>query len=208
MSMDSDRARIMSELTDAGVSGLEDFGRFVNDSRYLDRSRFDEIAAYPLLLRIYPSITEPKTLEIVARYIGHQRADDSAFVLLHDSFIRYAKFDQNLGWTLGDSLAKRGTRADLDQMLEICLDSSHGMARQMIVHSIWRYRSDRRVEVALKDLVKDPDVSLHAMSALRRTIGNAAALPLLLEVRDSSPDEKIRRQAQESVRKIQWVLAK
>jgi hypothetical protein len=48
-------------------------------------------------------------------------------------------------------------------------------------------------------LVGDPDVNLDAISALRRTVGNEAALPVLRGVRDSHPDPKARRQAARAV---------
>jgi len=69
----------------------------------------------------------------------------------------------------------------------------------MVVNSLWRYRKDGRVSQLLLILIEDPDVSLQAMSALRRTLGNDAALPHLRQIRDTHPDEKARQQAARQV---------
>lgn len=205
---DDDRARIITALHRAGVRGLEDYGLFVNNTQHFAPSSFDEVAAYPVLLSLFPTLTDPGELDTVARYLSHAREEDAAFSLLHNAFVNFAPLDQRLGWVLGDSLAKRGRSADLDQILDVCLDPAYGRARQMVVYSIWRYKTDLRVQQALKQLVNDPDVSLHATSALRRTVGNAAALVVLSSVRENNPDEKVRKQAEKSLRKIARALPK
>ena len=70
----------------------------------------------------------------------------------------------------------------------------------MIVHCLWRFKKDPRVAATLSGLVADRDVSLHAMSALRRTVGNESALPTLRATRDSHPDPTVRAQAAKVVR--------
>lgn len=206
--MAEDRVLVITALEQAGVRGLEEYGRFVNNTKYFAPSSFDEDAAYPVLLRLFPNLTDHQELETVARYLGHSRVEDAAFSFLHNAFIKFAPFDQSLGWVLGDSLAQRGKAADLDQILDLCLDPAYGRARQMVVYSIWRYKSDDRVRLALERLVNDPDVSLQATSALRRAVGNAAALLVLSNVRDNNPDENVRKQAEKSVRKIERALSK
>jgi hypothetical protein len=71
----------------------------------------------------------------------------------------------------------------------------------MIVYALWRFRKEPRVADALGELVEDPDVSLHAMSALRRTVGNDAALPVLKRLSQTSPDRRVREQAAKEFRK-------
>jgi hypothetical protein len=206
--MASDRAMVMTALELAGVTGLDDYGRFVNNTEYFAPSRFDEAAAYPVLLREFPKLVDHDAIATVARYLGHHRLADSAFSLLHDAFVRFAPTDKNLGWVLGDSLARRGSAKNLDQILELCVEPSYGTARQMLVYSTWKYKADDRVRQVLEQIVRDPDVSLQAMSALRRTLGNSLALPVLMQVRDNSSDELIRKQASDSVRRIERALAK
>jgi len=162
--MAEDHALVLTSLQQAGIEGLEDYGRFVNNTKYFAPSSFDEVAAYPVLLRLFPNLTDHKELGTIARYLGHFRVSDNAFTILHDAFVRFAPVDKSLGWVLGDSLAKRGKATDLNQILDVCLDRSYGEARQMVVYSIWRYKSDVRVQQTLERLVNDPDVSLQAAS--------------------------------------------
>ena len=56
-----------------------------------------------------------------------------------------------------------------------------------------------RVADALEGLVSDPDVALEAMSALRQTVGNEAALPHLRRVRDDHQDPVARTNAERQV---------
>src|SRR5947209_1665663 len=79
-------------------------------------------------------------------------------------------------------------------------DRRDGMARQMVVDALWRLLTDPRVVPMLRRLIEEPGVALHAMGALRRSVGNAAALPDLRRVRDTHPDATVRRQATQQVR--------
>ena len=54
---------------------------------------------------------------------------------------------------------------------------------------------------AVERLVNDPDVSLHAMSALRKCIGNEPALPILQAVEAGHPDPRVRKQAAQAIKK-------
>jgi hypothetical protein len=58
------------------------------------------------------------------------------------------------------------------------MEARYGQARQMIVDALWRFLRSPLVRPALTELVSDPDVALHAMSALRRTIRASRGLAL------------------------------
>lgn len=77
----------------------------------------------------------------------------------------------------------------------------------MIVDGLWRFRNDQRVSLALLSLIEDRTVALHAMSALRRTLGNEAALLHLQRVRDEHPDPQVRLQASKQVKRAEKALA-
>jgi hypothetical protein len=133
-------------------------------------------------------------------------ARPDAFSSLLSAFRRWAPRDRIVGWTIGDSLASAAEIKDLDVLLELVEDRKYSSARQMLVESRWRFCRDPRVGQALERLIEDPDVSLHAMSALRRAIGIDAALPSLRRVRDGHPDEKVRRQASRAVWRAEKTL--
>jgi hypothetical protein len=56
-------------LAAAGVIGVEDLGRFVNDVTYLRPSMFDERAAMPVLLELLPALTDPTLVRAVAAHL-------------------------------------------------------------------------------------------------------------------------------------------
>lgn len=74
--MIGDRQLVINELIDAGVGGVGEFGRFVNNTKYFEASQFDEVAAAPVLLRLLPELNDAKVV------VGaEQRLRDYAAVL-------------------------------------------------------------------------------------------------------------------------------
>jgi hypothetical protein len=198
---DEDFDRIRTALAASGVSGVEDFGYFVSNPEHFRPSSFDERSAMPVLLDLLPTLTDPKAVTATAGHLRRPWAKGIAFRPLADAFRVWAPRDFASGWALGDALATAAAPAELDELLSLTYDQSYGKARQMIVYSLWRYRKDPRVEMALSELAGDPDVCLHAMSALRRTVGNDAAMPILQELSDSSPHDSVRVQARTALSK-------
>ena len=61
-------------LSVAGVAGVEDLGRFVNNTEHFAPSQFDERAAMPVLLDILPTATDAKLVEAIAAVGDHLKA--------------------------------------------------------------------------------------------------------------------------------------
>jgi hypothetical protein len=159
-------------------------------------------AAAPFLIRHLPQLTDRKLVDAVARHLRGTAEPRAAFPALREAFVGWAPIHPVApGWTLGDLLAWAAQTKNADDLLELAQDTRYGMARQMIVDSLWRFKKHTQVEPVLIRLMSDPDVALHAMSALRRVVGNAAALPLIESVRDTAPDVDVRRIASEQARK-------
>jgi len=201
--MTSDFDRLKAALVEAGVAGTEDLGRFVSNVQYFRASAFDERAAMPVLLHVLPALRERNVVTAVAGHLRRPWARPAAFEGLLDAFREWAPKDQSVGWALGDALATSADKLHVDILLGLAQRPEYGGARQMVVDSLWRYRKDERVPALLLTLIEDPDVSLHAMSALRRTIGNDAALPHLRRMRDAHPDERVRQQATRQVKRAE-----
>ena len=206
--MGHDAERIIQALQDAEVAGADDFGHFVNNTKYLAPSSFDERAAMNTLLGLLPTIDDPRDLEAAVRHLGRAWARPVAFEPLRQVFLTRAEHDQALGWSMGNSLVTTAAAANLNELLEMASDRKFGTARQMIVNSLWRFKKDPRVKEILLGLTDDPDVSQHAMSALRRTIGNDEAIAFLRTVRDSTNNQTIRKQAQRAISKGESAMAK
>jgi hypothetical protein len=196
------------ELVRAGVEGAEDLGRFVNDVRYLRSTRFDERAAMPVLLELLPRLTDATLVRAVAAHLRRPWARPAAFGPLVDAFRRWAPQGGDAGWQLGDALASAAGPHDLPVLLDLASDAGYGTARQMIVDSLWRFRKSPLVEPALVALVTDPAVALHAMSALRRSIGPAAALPYLRQVVADHPGDRLGHTASRQIRRAEASIAR
>lgn len=201
--MTSDLDRVRAALREAGVPGTEDFGRFVSNTRYLRASAFDERVALPVLLSLLPTLREPNAVTSVVRHLRRPWGRPVAFDALLAAFREWAPKDTSVGWAVGDALATSADKQHLGILLDLAQHREYGHARAQVVDSLWRYRRDGKVAGVLLILIEDPDVSLTAMSALRRTIGNEAALPHLRRVRDSHPIDKVRQQAGGQVKRAE-----
>ena len=165
-----------------GIAGAEDLGRFVSNTEFFAPSVFDERSAMPVLLEVLPRLSDPHLVTAVAGHLRRPWARPAAFETLHAAFLHWAPIDPHTGWGLGDALATSATAEQLESLLSICANKDFGMARQMVVDSLRRYKKAAAVATTLSSLVDDPDVGRHAMSALRAVIGNAEATPLLERV--------------------------
>jgi hypothetical protein len=190
-------------LAAAGVDGAEDLGYFVNNLRYFQPSKLDERAAMPVLLKLLPTLTEPTLVGAVAAHLRRPWARRIAFGPLVDAFRRWATLSEDAGWQLGDALASAAQLDDLPVLLRLVSDTRYGTARQMIVDSLWRFRKSPLVEPALVSLITDPAVALHAMSALRRSIGPASALPYLRQVAAGHSGDRLGKTAASQIRRAE-----
>jgi HEAT repeat protein len=123
----------------------------------------------------------------------------SARVLL-DEFRAAPDAELDLKWQLADRISRVATPEDYDEITEIAADPRHGTARQMLVAMLWRVKTKRARAVLLRS-VTDDGVCLHAMSALRRLLGNDAARGIV-EPLAEHPSERVRRAARAQLRKI------
>jgi hypothetical protein len=165
-------------LADAGVAGVEDLGRFVSNPAFFGGSAFDERAAMPVLIEGLREVTDPGLAIALAGHLRRPWARPAAYDALHAAFLDWTPRDPRVGWALGDALGSAATAGNVDDLVAIAEDRDLGMARQMVVDALGRVgRGDERVASLLVRLTDDPDTPLHALSALRRVAGPAAALP-------------------------------
>jgi hypothetical protein len=199
--------RVRGALDADGVSGAGDFGRFVNDTTNFRPSAFDERGAAPTLLLLLPSLTDGRVVVAVAGHLRRPWARPTAFVPLHVAFRSWAARDWSVGWSLGDALVNAADESHDDELLTIANERDLGKARQMIVHSLWRFRKDQRVAMTLEHLVTNVDVALHAASALRRSVGNERALEILTRARGGDTDPAVRQVLDREIKKARKASA-
>ena len=175
---DSEIDRVRSVLTERGVAGVEDFGTFVNNTTYFAPSRFDERAAMPVLIELLPTLNDAHVVGTVASLLRRPWARPAAYEPLLIEFRRWAAAGSDPGWALGDALAAAATSSNLSDLLALAQDSRYGRSRQMIVLALYRFKTDDTAAV-LAELIRDPEVALHAMSALKRVIGPGRCRPMI-----------------------------
>jgi hypothetical protein len=204
----AERERVCEALRSAGVAGVDDFGRFVNNTNYFAPSRFDDDAATPILLRFLLDLTDAKVVATVARHLQHGRIGPRGFDVVLDAFRRWATDSSEAGWVLGHTLTRAADETKGELMIDLASDSRYGRSRQMIVYALWRWRATAPVEPALRVLIRDPDVSLQAISALGRVVGKAAMVPVLEDLAAHAGNPTVQEQANRQLRKIRQKLTK
>lgn len=191
-----ERELVRRALEAVGVSA-EDFGVFVNDTTYFAPSTFDARAALPVLLDVLPRLTRPRVVMTVAMHLQTPAARPVAFDAVEAAFRRWALVAEasSAAWQLGATLMRAADTSRADVLLELATDRRYGHGRQEIVDGLWRFRGHPGVRPALETLIRDPDVALHAMGALRRTVDDAEAERLIAAVAADPPDDLVLRHA-------------
>jgi hypothetical protein len=200
--------RVREALTDAGVTGVEDFGRFVNNTAFFRPSLFDERAAAPTLLRLLPDLQTPPVVRSAA---GHLRRPwlrdlDGAYEVVRAAYLRWAT-DPDVGWYLGGTLCRAASRERATDLIELAATAEHGGSRGCIVEALWRFKAVAEVEPLLRNLVADPDVTDMAMSSLQRTIGAEAMAPVLERLLATTDDSTVQEAAERQLRRVRRKLA-
>lgn len=188
---------VRSALLKAGV-GPTDLGRFVNRPNPtlpgLEPERFDVRRALPVLIEWLPRVSSPAVRETLAQRIAQAgKRSDSARVIL-DAY-RAAP-----DWALGDALARTMTPDEHDEVVELAADTGARWQRQMLVYALWRVKTERARSVLFASLT-DPDVARHAVTALRRLVGNEEARAHLEQLQDH-PNAAVRDAARDGLKRI------
>ncbi len=206
--MDADEwETLRADLERAGVAGVAELGRFVSNVEFFGASEFDEQAAMPILLDALPRLSDARLVSAVAGHLCRPWARPHAFNALLDAFRRWAPVDSTTGCHLGDALGSAATEGRVDDLLEVCQDTEFGTAWQMPVAALGRFKRVPSVGPALLELIHDSDVGLHAMSALRRVLGAAGALPYVEQVQQANRGNPLGKQAERELKKLRKALA-
>ncbi|HXA40258.1 MAG TPA: HEAT repeat domain-containing protein [Phenylobacterium sp.] len=161
--------------------------------------------AVPILLSMMRSTTHPAIKQGIIRALGDR---DNSRDIGPELLSYFKDIDENewaredTKWVLGNSIEIIAGPELLDDMIEIALDDSHGKSREMIVLGLGKIR-DERAFLALKNLVNDPQVEGHAVSALGK-LGDRRAIPLL-ESKTSSGKSWVRREAKSALNRLRKI---
>lgn len=124
--------------------------------------------AIPLLVSALERATDPKLTEQIVRALTVPWAKPLATRPLIEQF---QTVDDTTGfglrWTIGSALDVVWDDAHYDDLIALAREASYGAARQMLVMGIGRSKKPEAVDVLI-ELLDDPDVSGHAVIALRK----------------------------------------
>jgi HEAT repeat protein len=123
--------------------------------------------AVPILTRWLPRMDDADVKEDIVRTLSMRPARSAAPALI-DEFRRTDNATrQGLHWAIGNALEVLAHDGIAEQLLELSHDRRFGTARQMIVLGLGKLKHPDVVD-GLIGLLEDPDVSGHAVSALRK----------------------------------------
>lgn len=197
-----DAAPLLAELETAGLP-TEDFGHFTT----LRPMAFDFGRSVPILLRWLPRMANPLVKEVIVRSLTTRFAKPVAAPTLIDEFRRTPLEQWALKWAIGNALDVVADQSFVEDLLELVSDPSHGAARDMIIRRLGRARKDPHVVDVLLVLLRQEDVTLPAISALRQQLGPERARPHVARLVDDQSG-RIQAMAIDQLRRIDRALAK
>jgi HEAT repeat protein len=131
----------------------------------------------------------PVAKEAIARSLtGEPAVNGSVARALIDEFRnapQTAEWD-SAKWAYGNALSTLADARVADDLIELVQDRRHGTARQMLCEALRRTEDPRAVDVLI-ELIPDPDVSGHAIDALR-SYGPKSSIPHLQRARSMLED--------------------
>lgn len=195
--------RVRAALREAGVAGVEDLGRFVNNTKYFEPSRLDEAAAAPVLLRLLPELENERLVRTIGRHLQSKSVSKECYDRVLAAYRKWGRLQGETGWVLGDTLARKADKSRADDFLSLASDRDFGASRAFIVDALWRFKSVVDVEPLLRALIREPDVSVYAMSALQRTIGVERMASTLRELLDEAPDGQVVEHARRQLKRVE-----
>lgn len=198
--------RVRAALREAGVAGIEDLGRFVNNTEHFEPSHLDEAAAAPVLLRLLPQLDDERVVRTIGRHLQSKAVDKSCYDQVLTAYQKWGRLPGETGWVLGDTLARKADKSRADDFVSLASDPTYGSSRAFIVDALWRFKSVADVEPLLRDLIRDPDVSLYAMSALQRTIGPQRMAKTLRDLLDGAVDDRVAEHARRQLKRVERKL--
>ncbi len=160
-------------------------------------------AAVPVLIGLLQTLDEVVICEGLVRALRVDAAKGLAETHLIALFRRLPTNDQttSLKWAIGNTLEGLDRQRHVEDLIDLALDRSHGMPRQMIVSALARLKN-QRVTPALIELLDDEDVNGHAIGALRlRKVREAVPRLVLFERHDNAWKRKTARAAIEAILK-------
>jgi hypothetical protein len=194
------RIAVNREAAAPVVQALVAAGFPVNTVADLRGKRLDYQDAIPILLAWLPKMQNLDVKQDIVRCLSVPYAKPLAAGPLIDAFRRADdESPTGLRWAIGNALEVVADDTVLDDMMELARDRRYGKAREMLVAGLGNM-SDERVIPLLLDLLKDDEVSGHAIMALGKLKPRAARS--YVEPFLKHPNAWVRKEAKKTMEKI------
>jgi hypothetical protein len=131
--------------------------------------------AIPVLLRWLPMISDRHVKEDIVRTLSvpWARSSGTAAVLVDEFKRALDPTGSGLRWAIANGIEVVGDDSIFGEVADLCLDSTYGKAREMLVLALAKMDPSRAAPV-LFELLKDEEVVGHAVIALGRLRIDAA----------------------------------
>jgi hypothetical protein len=140
----------------------------------LDASPYSDI-----FLEFAPKLTEPNEIVAVVRCMTQPKGFSAAVPWLLSLFNNFPEngLDSGYLWAVGNALYVIDDKKYYSRIIEICRNREYGSARQMLMGTLARTKSNDAYAV-LVDCLNDPSVKGHAIEGLGR-FGREDAISIL-----------------------------
>jgi hypothetical protein len=223
----ADEIRKSSEVIKPLLDQLVELGYKVKSLSDLRHQRKPWKTALPILLSWLSNVDDLSVKEDIVRCLSVPWVGNKATAELIEEFRKYAPIDphhsedvsdlssaqfisylktverrdpsSSLAWTIGNALSIVDVKGFERLIIELCRNRKYGMARQMLVLGLGRFRSSEAEEAAV-ELLNDEDVKVHAIGALEKMKSKRA----LFELEKLMADNRavIRKEARKAITKI------
>lgn len=187
------------------MSAFKELHTELNKHGIEDIEAFDETFG-PVTRLVNSELSSKPYVDILTKYLGKLKRNEAGMVVraltekgnkkavpaLLDMFNNGHDIDL---WTVGNALYVIDDKNSYDEILKLCQNKSFGMARQMLMGTLARMKSEKAYEVLIECL-SDSTVKGHAIEGLGR-FGNPEALDILkkIEVKKGKYEFKAKRTA-------------
>jgi HEAT repeat protein len=173
--------------------GIEDINILGETCEPITRLVNSEVSSKPyadILIKYLGKLNRNET-EMVVRALT-EKGNNKASPTLINMFKNGKDIDL---WTVGNALYVIDDKSSYDKILKLCQDKSFGTARQMLMGTLARMKSDKAYKVLIECL-SDSTVKGHAIEAIGR-FGNPKALEIIekIEVKKGKYEFKAKRTA-------------
>lgn len=152
-----DKEKLMQEVREKGVEITN-----INDLMKINMKYRDLV---PILLRYLNDVTDESDKEFIIRCLGVKGFVEASKPLVSEF---YKSNNETFKWAIGNSLSIISDIDSIQDLIKIAQEKEHGIARQMIVDGLGKYKTDD-VKAVLVNLLNDDDVVGHAISGLSKT---------------------------------------